>query len=169
MQDDLHASRDKSLEVNDIITIPNSTETSNTTTVLVTVKTLEETRIFYPPKRELPLTIIIAAPAAAVGIALFLCILYNWHACQLNRQAKRLVINIYVSHDDMSEVSDIPNIAMPMKIVPSPLNTRRKSTLSVPSLSVPGAIQSKRGSRALADQEIVSHALSSRRHSTFIL
>lgn len=134
----------------------------------------------FTPKRELPLAMIIAGPAAAVGIMLFLCVSYYWHTVQLDRQAKRLSITLFVTPDSKEKNGDPPTRTQ--KLVPSKskhfrepefnpvYSQRRKSTLSVPTLVPPTAAMGKRGSSwsALADQEIINLS-APRRHSTFIL
>lgn len=133
-------------------------------------------------KKELPLAIIIAGPAAACGICIFLCIAYYFHNLQLNNRAKRLSFTLYVSPDASFEEAKSVNAcaARAQKLVPaSPslgisrddiFSQKRKSTLSVPTLAVPPALQHKRGSSwsAFADQEILTLA-APRRHSTFII
>ena len=137
----------------------------------------------FTPKKELPLGMIIAGPAAAVGIMIFLCATYYWHTVQLDRQAKRLSITLFVTPDDKTKDSDAPAPSRPQRLVPSKsktflnaefsggYNQRRKSTLSAPTtLMPPSASMGKRGSSwsALADQEIINLS-APRRHSTFIL
>ena len=136
----------------------------------------------FTPKKELPLAMIIAGPAAAVGIMIFLCATYYWHTVQLDRQAKRLSITLFVTPDEKAKDGDTPTSSRTQRLVPSkskPLlnnefsavySQRRKSTLSVPTLLPPSSAMGKRGSSwsALADQEIVNLS-APRRHSTFIL
>ena len=133
----------------------------------------------FTSKRELPMAMIIAGPVAAVSIMLFLCVSYYWHTVQLDNQAKRLSITLYVTPDGKEKNGDLP--VRPQKLVPSKskhfrdpdfnmYSQRRKSTLSVPTLVPPSAVMGKRGSSwsALADQEIINLS-APRRHSTFIL
>ena len=137
----------------------------------------------FTPKKELPLGMIIAGPAAAVGIMIFLCATYYWHTVQLDRQAKRLSITLFVTPDDKTKDIDAPAPSRSQRLVPSKsktfmnaefsggYNQRRKSTLSAPTtLMPPSASMGKRGSSwsALADQEIINLS-APRRHSTFIL
>ena len=135
--------------------------------------------VIFPPRRELPLAMIIAGPVAAISILLFLCVTYYWHTVQLDKQAKRLSITLFVRPDNKENDGDAR--ASTQKLVPikskhfreSDLNMhsqRRKSTLSVPTLVPPSAAMGKRGSSwsALADQEIINLS-APRRHSTFIL
>lgn len=167
----------------DIITL----RESNFTAQVVTVSASSE-RISYRPKKELPLAMIIAGPTAAVSICLFLCIAYYFHNAQLNKKAARLSFTLYVSPEESVESTTcdiIPPAPRALKMVPvSPCpsprlsresdtpfnNQRRKSTLTVHTLGVPGNLQGKRGSNwsAFADQEILILS-APRRHSTFII
>ena len=136
-------------------------------------------------EKELPLPIIIAGPAAAVGIFLFLSIAYYFHNMQLNNQAKRLSItlNIAPQPDHNSNTQIESNVTCSQQLIPpspSPsvriardefaFNQKRKNTLAVPTLTVPPTLQHKRGSSwsAFADQEMLTLA-APRRHSTFII
>ena len=153
-----------------------------------TMKDTDKNSNFHNQReRELPMAMIIAGPAAAVGIALFLCILYYWHTRQLDSKARQLSISLYISPDESSDSNDSikqpmnahvsrsprstlpPPLSAPAPSIP-PLAQRRKSTLSVPSLGIPGNLHHKRGSSwsAIADQEIINIS-APRRHSTFIL
>ena len=157
----------------------------------------------YEPKRELPMAIIIAGPAAAAGIFLFLCVAYYFHNAQLNEKAKRLSYTLYISPEASTETTKCDTYTVapttprtPQNLTPAsrpkspPLtpfgrqhsrdssasikstnSQRRKSTLTVPSINVPGGSpMGKRGSNwsALADQEILILS-APRRHSTFII
>ena len=140
--------------------------------------------IHHHREKELPLTIIIVGPAAAVGICLFLCIAFYFHNMQLNNQAKRLSITLNVPpqpHYISNAFLDINSTGtqQPMQPSPSPsvriprddmfaYNQKRKSTVS--TLNVPSTLQHKRGSSwsAYADQETLTLA-APRRHSTFII
>lgn len=136
-----------------------------------------------PSRSDLPLPIIIASPAVAIGIVIFICVAYKWHTHQLDTQAKELAEQM---------AANCPSPCMPCSpchnthrlLPPSPsispvspshsdadlIGTRRKSMLSSsPSTLSPPGFGNKRGSSwsALSDQELLSH--SPRRHSTFLL
>ena len=137
---------------------------------------------YEKPKKELPVALIIAGPTAAVSIFIFLCVAYYFHNAQLNKKAKRLSVTLYVPPDlnSISSNCSSPTGMLPQshKYIPSArlsrdsdlLGPRRKSMISIHTLSLPPSIQGKRGSNwsALADQEILNLS-APRRHSTFIL
>lgn len=191
------------LEINSteqVYNVNNASSMSNSTVKVVEIvqsvtrKTNDEMENFPPePKKELPMAMIIAGPAAAVSIFLFLVIAYYFHNLQLNKKVKRLSITLYVTPDPSTESSncDSNNIqARPHKLVPAPSpspvpfgsrshsrdstdifsngGARRKSIMPPPTLGVPN--MGKRGSNwsAMADQEILNLS-APRRHSTFIL
>jgi hypothetical protein len=133
-------------------------------------------------KRELPMALIIAGPTAAASIFIFLCVAYYFHNAQLNRKAKRLSATLFVPQDVNSLSS---NCSSPTGVLPPSqryihtarlsrdsdiFGPRRKSMISIHTLSMPPSVHGKRGSNwsALADQEILSLS-APRRHSTFIL
>jgi hypothetical protein len=133
-------------------------------------------------KRNLPVAMIIAGPTAAASIFIFLCVAYYFHNAQLNRKAECLSVTLFVPQSVNSLSS---NCSSPTCVLPPPhryihtarlsrdsdiLGPRRKSMISIHTLSLPPSIMGKRGSNwsALADQEILSLS-GPRRHSTFIL
>ena len=162
----------------------NVTKTSDNDTLSEEIGEINNAKDYltFTPKKELPLAMIVAGPAAAVGIMIFLCATYYWHTVQLDRQAKRLSITLFVTPDEKTPDGEASVPSRPQRLVPSKsktflnadfggaYNQRRKSTLSAPTLMPPTASMGKRGSSwsALADQEIVNLS-APRRHSTFIL
>jgi hypothetical protein len=137
---------------------------------------------YEKPKRELPLAMIIAGPTAVASIFIILCVAYYFHNAQLNKNGERLSMTLFVPEDDNSLSS---YCSSPTGVLPTPhryihtarqsrdsdiLGPRRKSMISIHTLSLPPSIMGKRGSNwsALADQEILSLS-GPRRHSTFIL
>lgn len=142
------------------------------------------------PEEGLPVTILVASPAVAVGIIIFICVAYKWHTKQLDDQAKELAIQLAAGIDDSSSpclpCSPSGSAQRPLPTVQSSglrvlchsesdLQGPRRKSLRTPSptsqilLSPAMGIGDKRGSSwsALSDQEIISH--SPRRHSTFLL
>lgn len=129
-----------------------------------------------PYERKLPLPIMIASPAVAVGIIIFICVAYKAHTIQLNAQAKDLALQIAAEQCSSpcmpcSPYNNTQELLQPSHSDSDLLGARRKS-LRTPSptlLAPPPGLGSHRGSTwsALSDQEIVSH--SPRRHSTFLL
>lgn len=122
-------------------------------------------------EHELPISLIIASPVAAVTIIVFLCIAYYCHASQLDERAKQLAIQIAVGEYPGENENIRVRVHRPSRCYPSMeadmLHQKRKS-LRTPTPPPPG---SKRGSMnwsAIADQEILTLA-APRRHSTFIL
>ena len=180
--------------------LDNSTITGNTSVrelkIVSDKKSSTETMDQFPPppRKELPMAMIIAGPAAAVSIFLFLCIAYYFHNLQLNKKVKRLSITLYVTPDPSTESSNCDSsnghARTTHKLVPAPSpspvssrgsgprthsrdndifsNTRRKSIMPPSSLGVPN--MNKRGSNwsAIADKEILTLS-APRRHSTFII
>lgn len=185
---------------NVVYKLDNITNQENVTVKLLEIlkvrRTTESTETFPPePKKELPMAMIIAGPAAAISIFLFLCIAYYFHNLQLNKKVKRLSITLYVTPDPSTESSNCDSNnghARTHRLVPAPSpspvpfggesrhhsresdifngfsSQRRKSIMPPPTLGVPN--MNKRGSNwsALADQEILNLS-APRRHSTFIL
>lgn len=133
-------------------------------------------------RKELPLAIIIAGPAATFSICIFLCIAFYFHNLQLNNRAKTLSFTLHIKPDVSSESTICTSsTSTQVQLLPQTSNARglsrdeilsqkRKSALTAPTLPVPPTVQQKRGSSwsALADQEIVSIP-APRKHSTFLL
>lgn len=170
--------------------IPNTIQAANTTglnesevNVTATEKRIATTTR-APMERKLPIPIMIASPAVAVGIVIFICVAYKAHTMQLNAQAKDLALQVAAEQCSSPCMPCSPSQNTQTLLPPSHsmnsnspshsnsdlLGARRKSLRTPsPTLLAPPDLGSHRGSTwsALSDQEIVSH--SPRRHSTFLL
>ena len=103
---------------------------------------------------------IIAGPAAAVGIMILLCATYYWHTVQ----AKRLSITLFVTPDEKTTDGKAPAPSRSQRLVPSKSKTSLDADFGVAYKHPVGAfsdashsLYGKKGSSwsALADQEIV--------------
>jgi hypothetical protein len=138
----------------------------------------------YSDDTPLPATILIASPAVAVGIFLFICLAYKWHTVQLDSQAKELAAQVGYGHCPSDCIPCSPCHNSQRLLPPSDsitmnspclseneLHGTRRKSLRTPSpvLLSPPNLANHRGSSwsALSDQEVISH--SPRRHSTFLL
>ena len=143
----------------------NSTATSKI--VLQTINSRSE--------EDLPIALIIASPAVAVCVFIFICITYKVHSKQLDEQSKKLSAEIEIGSSSPRIPSSPCRSTAQRLVVPghaiseTDLIGQRRKSLRTPTPPPPG-LSSKRGSclSALSDQEILARA-SPRRHSTFIL
>lgn len=154
----------------------------NTSIVTDSEKISQVTEFPKHRKKELPLAIIIAGPAATLSICIFLCIAFYFHNLQLNNRAKQLSFTLHIKPDVSSDSTTCTSsTSTQVQLLPQTSNTRglsreeilsqkRKSALTASTLPVPPTVQPKRGSswNALADQELVSIP-APRKHSTFLL
>lgn len=122
-------------------------------------------------EHELPISLIIASPVAAVTIIVFLCIAYYCHASQLDERAKQLAIQIAVGEYPAENENIRVRVHRPSRCYPNletdMLHQKRKS-LRTPTPPPPGTKRGSMNWSAIADQEILTLA-APRRHSTFIL
>ncbi|KAL4230280.1 hypothetical protein ACF0H5_010665 [Mactra antiquata] len=144
------------------------------------------------PDEGLPIPIMVASPAVAVCIIVFICVAYKLHTKQLDEQAKQLAIQVAAgtvqcpspilpsspSHTSQRLLPQCTVQSSSLQVLyhsESDFNGPRRKSLRTPSptsqiLLTPNmGIRDKRGSSwsALSDNEIVNH--SPRRHSTFLL
>lgn len=146
--------------------------------------TKEEDTLFENKKRDLPMAIIIASPAAAFSIALFLCVAYCCHSSQLTREQKKRFrsitpqISVEIENKKTS-LSPTSSIKSQRSRSPSPFtilaqevdvySPRRKSFMAIHALTVPTIPHHKRGSSWSGIEGDILSLAAPKRHSTFII
>lgn len=126
----------------------NITEESNTTTISTTNVTKVQQMTWTPeePEKELPFAIIVAGPTAAFIVIVFLCVAFYFHNVQLNKNAHKISLTLYVEPEENSDtgeddiITPLPlSTANQLPIVPgnitsSPSNARLSRNLSTVSV-----------------------------------